>query len=484
MCSAACLYVPPISHTAGTKTVGHINPAAATRTDVLGSLGRPNVLRTRDIYVYTWDQNFGTLILAGNGGGAAVPFTGKNFHVLIGFNGDRVARYEYDADPAPKPDETGEFNVREARSANRVVPIPGREDVPGCILWSRTGERCILESAEDRALWIHDLGRERGALPAPWPAEPDSTASITGYWGKLFLSPDGRRVFVSRSRKDLHAWDLEQQSVMPVPFASQLKQFLDFSRDGAWVVWWSRRKEIVITAVDGWREVARIRPKQGQPASVAICPNAARAAASFPNGEILVIDTANGTISAHIRQGKKRASPRVPLWSPDCRRFVTASVSSLEFWDLERLENDQQHGHAPPLDLDSDAAVPALRTVALLPASHVGPAAAEFSPDGSLVVAGNRERAAVIRSSGETVEWCAIPHHSLERIPKRPPFLFAPDGRRLLMFPKGSIAEFDLAEPTSSQVPDPATSNDFPIAPDPVDLTGRFANSSAGYGGA
>lgn len=75
-----CIYIPPFRDTAGSKTVGRVEPGNATRDDVRERLGRPRILGKSSVYVYDWDQSYGFILVGAGYSGAAGEFKGKHFH--------------------------------------------------------------------------------------------------------------------------------------------------------------------------------------------------------------------------------------------------------------------------------------------------------------------------------------------------------------------------------------------------------------------
>jgi hypothetical protein len=97
--AAGCVYIPPMRHTAGVESVRRIEHGTATRADVIERLGRPNVLAKRDVYLYGWSRSYGYVVAGAGYTGALGELTGKHFHVVVFFDGERVARYSWDGHP-------------------------------------------------------------------------------------------------------------------------------------------------------------------------------------------------------------------------------------------------------------------------------------------------------------------------------------------------------------------------------------------------
>lgn len=105
-----CLYLPPMNHTAGVRTVVSLAPGQETHATLRQKLGRPGLLELDSAQCWGWRQNYGSALVDLKGG---LSLEGKEFRVLARFDGDRAQDLEVQVEPA-RP------------AAGQVIPAPLR----------------------------------------------------------------------------------------------------------------------------------------------------------------------------------------------------------------------------------------------------------------------------------------------------------------------------------------------------------------------
>lgn len=215
--SLGCLYLPPVTHRAGSQSVALVQAGPMDRQALRDHLGRPNVLELREVYVWDWIANRGTVLLPLP---AEIPLTGGAFRVLARFEGDRAAEVRVDRGDARTVERTMPQNpFREVRKA--VGGWELRLDERRWLWGRRAGEdgpegRCdggapnlgrrgpvvylVLEASEDGRFAL--FGGPEGACL--WSAVE---GAVVARWGDgaggliaAAFSPDGARVFLVDAR--------------------------------------------------------------------------------------------------------------------------------------------------------------------------------------------------------------------------------------------------------------------------------------------
>lgn len=212
--SLGCLYVPPVTHRAGSQSVALVQAGPMDRQALRDHLGRPNILELREVYVWDWIANRGTVLLPLP---AEIPITGGAFRVLARFEGDRAAQVQVDRGDARAVERTMPQNpFREVRKV--VGGWELRLDERRWLWGRRAGEagpegRCdggapslgrrgpvvylVLEASEDGRFVL--FGGPEGACL--WSA---AEGAMVARWGDgaggliaAAFSPDGAQVFLA-----------------------------------------------------------------------------------------------------------------------------------------------------------------------------------------------------------------------------------------------------------------------------------------------
>lgn len=403
--SAGCLYIPPLHHTAGATTVQRIEAGTATRDDVRGELGRPNVVGKKDLYVYDWDQSYGFLFVGGGYSAGGGEITGKHFHAVVYFENDRVARFEWDSRPPARPIFARSAFVPAPVSAplSLAPPVPG-DPASECAAFSFDLARCLVAHDASGSAWIEARGREQGRLAAPWKSKATAPP-----WEDSMLSPDDR-LLVARRRlfgDEWAGWWLDDGRSFPLVVDGRAVAPLAFSGDGGQLVAERRGGEAVVLDTRDGRVLLRTRPLRDRLQSASLASD--RIAVTTNRGDIALLDRASGAVTAHLRSRPSAVNGRAVALSPDGRHLAAATSTAVELWDVAALEAEQRARPSDALAICDDRPTDALRLLAMFPAADCAPPQVAFSPDGALVAAGAGRHVVLARASGGSPGWLEAP---------------------------------------------------------------------------
>lgn len=213
--SLGCLYVPPVTHRAGAQSVALVQAGPMDRQALRDHLGRPNILELREVYVWDWIANRGTVLLPLP---ADIPITGGAFRVLARFDGDRASAVVVERSDTRELDRTMPRNpFREARRSvgGWELLLDERRRLWGLRAGEAGPERClvqgdpkpkrgrgslvylVLEASEDGRFVL--FGGPEGACL--WDV---AEGAVVARWGDgaggliaAAFSPDGARVFLA-----------------------------------------------------------------------------------------------------------------------------------------------------------------------------------------------------------------------------------------------------------------------------------------------
>ncbi len=439
------------------------------RADVEDRLGRPGTLRKAGAWVYSWDQSFGYWFIPAYPSPPGGEITGQHLNVVVVFDGERVARYEWDADPPVTPRDGIDPPLPSAPDGPAGVPVRlalGDPDAR-CFAFASDLRRCLvaLDAAGEAYAVAADGGRGTPTYGVR-PRRPDP-----GWTTVRLVTPDDRFVLLDEPSSSFlwhsyrtQLWDLAAGTTRPVSATAAggggeagdtSAAFGDGTGDpaddgaggaaddgdggagdgglagvaarqaendralratiacggtgGRFVVVKDGRRRVRVLDTASWIEVARVE------ASVVVLGGAlggGRLAMADFLGSVEVFDLASGRREAVLRASGTAAIPgRAVALSADGRRLATASSAAIEVWDVDRLAAECAASPDGRIETTDERPTDALLGVALLPAHkrppHAPPLA--LSPDGALVAAAARARLRVVRATGEHVAWLEAP---------------------------------------------------------------------------
>ncbi|MCU0253102.1 MAG: PQQ-binding-like beta-propeller repeat protein [Acidobacteria bacterium] len=378
--ASACLYLPPVRHTAGDSALKRAQAEATSRDAMRNEIGRADVLRTRAIWVHDWLQSYG-YIVAGYSG---AELTGKPHRVLVRFDGDSVARMEIAAPPplaSPPPRKvlSGPCEPDDSRRLTIALAAAG-------------GTIAALDTEGSICVWTEPFGSGRVAEPRLGRGRSLFTPD-----GAVAVSPDGALVGAARDRS-VAVWEIEgdggpARATRPrVWSVKRPKRVLAaaFSPDG---------KQLAVAGTDGLVVIECASGREAWPAvkaprveAVAFTTDGARLVASDSTGRLLDYDAATGRLLGEVEKRNVLVPGLEPLAAPPgrlpARSMLVAGRAGLETGDLEALERERGAADAPrPISVLDDAEVAALRDARLFPLAALPP---RFDPHWGIAAACGR----------------------------------------------------------------------------------------------
>jgi len=454
--ACSCLYLPPVHHTAGDRTLERAQAEAVSRDAMAAEIGRADVIRTRAVWVHDWNQSYGYVVL-GYGGG---ELTGKPHRVLVRFDGDVVAAMEIAAPPplTPAAPETARLSGCAGDDERRVVIAIASGGGTTAAIDSRGGLCVWKDLAREGRLVVPLVGREKKRLPL------DAAVAV---------SPDGQLV-AAASEDAVVVWSVAEGRVVAeatrprasVPFAARRTASAAFSPDGAWLAV-AGPDSLLVFDCRSW-ELAWSIVEGPELVGVAFTPDGTRLACSDLTGRLLDYDAATGALLAEVGERRSPYPELLPLDVPADpaapRTLLVAGRVALETWDLDGLERRfESTGAAAPI-LD-DVEIPELADVRLMPLPAL-PWRVEFAwrpvipcgrsvaaaPDGRFLAEQLCSEVRLFRLPGLefVTAYDAVPREAGNRSPRPGPVAFTTDGRHLLQAIGADVVvrDFPLAAPS------------------------------------
>lgn len=350
--SLGCLYVPPVTHRAGAQSVALVQAGPMDRQALRDHLGRPNILELREVYVWDWIANRGTVVLPLP---AEIPITGGAFRVLARFEGDRAAEVQVDRGDARTVERTMPQNpFREARKA--VGGWELRLDERRWLWGRRAGEggpegRCDGGNAH--------LGRRRPVVYLVLEVSEDGRFA-------LFGGPEGACLWSALEGAVVARWGDGAGGLIAAAFSS----------DGARVFLADARGLRLLDRATG-RELWR-RPLKAPPSGQTPLFTLEGDLILLPGNELLLLEAATGEVAGRIEG--RRLEPWFNIYDDlgwHHYRFrmepggllVAEGPATVERWDLHRVAAAGREGR--PARVKGNASEPALVGVALRPLPRV-----------------------------------------------------------------------------------------------------------------
>lgn len=140
-----CLYLPPVTHRAGSQSVALVQAGPMDRQGLRDHLGRPNILELREVYVWDWIANRGTVLLPLP---VEIPITGGAFRVLARFEGDRAAAVMVERSDSRELDRAmprSPFREVQVLAGGWELRLDDRRNLWGRARGEAGPERCLVE---------------------------------------------------------------------------------------------------------------------------------------------------------------------------------------------------------------------------------------------------------------------------------------------------------------------------------------------------